>query len=406
MIGGYFQPGSRLDFISLPENVQLTAVFMSCGAIVLAALFLGLKPKFPVWMMILISVLMLKLLWTGTYFLNNFSDVNDCRELACELAPAVPEKVTLYEILPNKKNRNFPAEWYYLNRRVLILHKGEKLPQTKEVFVIGGPDEPIIGKEREWVPLTPRVDYHDNQVFRIWKGIRNEKNYAWRAADLAPPAGDTAFYRWVDSWSSAKGGSFVQKERGRRPRWRPHGLFGNPTVQFEGGQCLESDGNALLKSLELEHTFIIVAKLSEWDPKQVLLDYQNANGGSAVLQRIEYDSDSRKSTSFSQDAEGNTVTLSGKTDLTRPAVIIVRRNKKRIDLFCNGRRVDSQRHALKEIRDVDMRITLGAQRSGKSPTHFAYGHIPELQIYNRWLDDERIKTKTKTLNTTYFKSSL
>jgi hypothetical protein len=84
----------------------------------------------------------------------------------------------------------------------------------------------------------------------------------------------------------------------------------------------------------------------------------------------------------------------------------VRRNKKRIDLFCNGRRIDSQPHKLKEIRGETMRITLGAQGSGKTPTNFAYGYIPEIQIYNRWLDDERVQTRTKYLKTTYFKSLL
>lgn len=405
VIGGMFQPASRSDFKILPEHIQMAAVIMACGSIILASFFLKLKPRFPVWMMILVSILMLKLLWTGTYVPNNFKDVNFRRELVVKLEPSIPEKATLYEVLPNKKDRNFPSEWYYLNRRVLILHQGEKLPQAKEVFVIGGPDEPTVGREREWVPLTGKVPYRDGQIFRIWKGIRNEKNFAWRAADLKPAEGNASFL-WVDSWPSAKGKNFEQSQPARRPRWHSRGLYGNPTVRFEGGQCLESDGTELLKSLELEHTFLVVAKLREWDPKQVLLDYRSISGRDTVLQRIEYDSRTRRLSSLSRDGEGRTVLLSGKADVTRSAVIIVRRNKKRIDLFCNGRRIDSQAHKLKEIRGENMKITLGAQGSGDTPINFVYGYIPEVQIYNRWLDDERIKTRTKYLKSTYFKNLL
>ncbi len=398
-------------FTELPQSVYITAIVLVVLSCVMALVCMRWRLRLPVWLMVLLGVLMVRMMFGGSFLVFRYATKNEKRQLAAQLSSVLPETDDEVYVLFESNKGLFPAEWFYLKRRVVRLESAEQqapdeepkqyLPDKQVVYVLGERLEPIA-KNREWIPLTDPIEWHDDNVFRLWKGVLTERVERWQASALDF---DRRTAR-VSSWVSSRPATLELKPRSAatRPLWVERGFRGRPALRFTGSQALFREDSDRVRVIGTEQTVVMLVRASAAAARQTLIDITRSDGQGSILLRLVYLAPDKALSVFYRDQEGKYRQARADADLTKPSIIVVRRNKRVINITVATAEKSAdipEEHALGDFEDTTYVTTVGATWDGERFTDYLTGDVVELHIYNQALSDDRMFQVINSLRDTY-----
>ncbi len=147
--------------------ILVTGGCMLVAAGIVTAVWLG-RRKAPVWLLVAGSVMAVQLTAVGFQVYNRLYNSHS-RDFAASISKGLPDKVTVYEIIPG--HDLYPSACYYLDRPVKRLNDIADLPVgAKNVYVLGRhrmPESPFYELDK----FSDVTEYKKMKLC-LWRGVR------------------------------------------------------------------------------------------------------------------------------------------------------------------------------------------------------------------------------------------
>ncbi|NQZ66543.1 MAG: hypothetical protein HRT89_00610 [Lentisphaeria bacterium] len=413
MVAVSFAYISSQDIVN--ANFSLLSIFSIVSLVVISLLlsFYMLKTKIPLpcWLLILMSVISVKFMYSGSYQVYRYIVKSDNRMLAKTLTEKLPEDTVLYWIKKEKEQNHFDSEFYYMGHKVAVVTKETDLPNEQFIYVIGNENQPIV-LNREWLQLSDKVSHKKDLTFCIWKGGVIEEVNHWGAASIPPETIK------VSEWKEdGRGKIFRQKNQMAFPEYKNFGIKHSPSIYFEKSQYLAYNDSEFVQHFSEEFTVIIVFKPLDSASKQCIIDISNRHTDETVFLRLMYLPKTEElifySASKVKDKKGTPgqevlytmKTFSEKIKCSRDegTIIAIRRDSKGLRIDHKGKNVIKSERWLSDINPGPYTISMGAQwkhDKGKYQQFFK-GYISEFSLYSSAISDYRLNKEIGNLTKKY-----